>query len=175
MFQMAQPITNAAQGSTRLGSTHGDLALWQGRTQKSQRVPALECVELPMLVPMWAKWQGQAGGRCCARGQVGGGTDLWLQAGTGSGTGWGHAKAVLGQLARGHPQLGCWQPVESGWHSTPGDRSSVNWGRAAHRGEDPGHPYSLQQREAEGGFGGSTGRGASQELGDQPSSMPTTC
>lgn len=38
-------------------STHGDLGLGRRRTQKPQRVPALECGSCPCWPP-WAKWQG---------------------------------------------------------------------------------------------------------------------
>ena len=115
-------------------STHGDLGLGRRRTQKPQRVPALECGSCPCWPP-WAKWQGP-GGRALLCSGAGWGRHRPMA------PGWYWQRHWVGGTQRpswdswpgGHPQLGCWQPVESGWHSTPGDRSSQERGQGCPQG-----------------------------------------
>lgn len=123
--------------------------------------------------PRGQSGRGQAGGHCCARGRAGGGTDPWLQAGTGSGTGRGSRKGRPGTAGQGDTHSGAAGSPSSLAGTRPqGTGPRRSGGRAAHRGEDPGHLHSLQQEGSrKGGFGGSHpgGWGASTELGDQPS------
>ena len=120
----------------------------------------------------------QAGGRCCAQGWVGGGTDPWLQAGTGSGTGRGAHKGRPGTAGLGGTHSwAAGSPSSLAGTRPRGKGPRRSGGRAAHRGEDPGHPHSLQQEGSrEGGFGeGSILGRCPKSWVTSPPPMHTTC
>lgn len=130
MLQMAQPITNPAQGSTPLSPPTGTRVLVGG----GHRIPnghqpwdtgvAHSHPTVPGW-PLWAEWKGP-GGRAllCLGGGLGEtlthASGLVLTVALGQWAGWGTQRPSWDSWPGGHPQLGCWQPVESGWHTTLG-------------------------------------------------------